>query len=77
MKVQTQIQQETPEEGQRMHRPKCSEYNNKGEDNNLTTLNDKNHQASSKKFRQITRLNSKFSFSCTSYQTKIKHFCLP
>ena len=32
---------------------KCCEYNNKDEDNNLKTLNDKNHQASSQKFRQV------------------------
>ena len=31
---------------------KCCEYNNKNEDNNPKTLNDKNHQASSQKLRQ-------------------------
>ena len=29
------------------------EYNNKDEDKSLNTLNDKNYQASSQKFRQI------------------------
>ena len=46
------VQQETPEEGQRKYQPKC-EYSNKDEDNNPKTLNDKNHQASSQKFRQL------------------------
>ena len=43
---------QTTEEGQRTYRPKrCGNYN-KDEDNSLNTLNDKNHQASSQKFRQ-------------------------
>ena len=33
--------------------PKRCEYNNKDEDNNPNTLNDKNHQATSQKFRQF------------------------
>ena len=40
---------ETSEEGQRIHRPKFSEYNNKEEDNSPKTLNDKNLLASSQK----------------------------
>ena len=32
---------------------KCYECNNKDENNSLKTLNDKNHQASSQKFRQL------------------------
>ena len=44
---------QTPEEGQRTYRMKRCEYNIKDEDNSLKTLNDKNHQASSKKFRQL------------------------
>ena len=40
---------QTPEEGQRTYRPKRCE--NKDEDNSRKTLNDKNHQASSQKFR--------------------------
>ena len=42
---------QTPEEGWRTYRPKrCG--NNK-EDNSPKTLNDKNYQASSQKFRQL------------------------
>ena len=36
------------------YRPKCWGNNNKYEDNSPKTLNDKNHQGSSQKFRQIT-----------------------
>ena len=43
---------QTPEEGGRTYRPKYCGNNNKDEDNSLKTLNDKNHQASSQKFRQ-------------------------
>ena len=42
----------TPEEGWMTDRPK-RKNSNKDEDNNLKTLNDKNHQASSQKFRQL------------------------
>ena len=41
--------QQTPEEGQRK---RCGN-NNKDEDNSPKTLNDKNHQALSQKFRQV------------------------
>ena len=44
---------QTPEEGRRTYRPKRCGNNNKDEDNNPKTLNDKNHQASSQKFRQL------------------------
>ena len=46
--------QQTPEEGRRTYRPKRYGNNNKDEDNSLKTLNDKNQQASSQKFRQQT-----------------------
>ena len=36
------VRQETPEEGQKMHRPKCCEYNHRDKDNSSTTVNDKN-----------------------------------
>ena len=49
--VGSHVQQETPEEGQRTHQPKYCEYNNKDKDNIPKTLNDKNHQALSQKFR--------------------------
>ena len=39
-------------EGRRTYRPKRCGNNNKDEENSPKTLNDKNHQASSKKFRQ-------------------------
>ena len=44
---------QTPEEGGRTYRPKRSRNNNKDEDNSPKTLNDKNHQASSRKFTQL------------------------
>ena len=44
---------QTPEEGQRTYRPKPCGNNNKDEDNSPKTLNDKNHQASSQKLRQL------------------------
>ena len=43
---------QTPE-GQRTYRPKRCGNNNKDEDNSPKTLNNKNHQASSQKFRQL------------------------
>ena len=43
---------QTPEEGRRTYRPKRCRNNNKEEDNNPKTLNDKNQQASSQKFRR-------------------------
>ena len=42
---------QTPEEGQRTYRPKRCGNDNKAEDNSPKTHNDKNHQASSQKFR--------------------------
>ena len=45
---------QTPEEGRRTCRPKCCGNNNKDEDNSPKTLNDKNHQGLSQKFRQQT-----------------------
>ena len=47
--------QQTPEEGRRTYRPKRYGNNNKNEDNSPKTLNDKNHQASSQKFRQLIK----------------------
>ena len=44
---------QTPEEGRRTYRPKRCGNNNKDEDNSPKTLNDKNQQASSQKFRQL------------------------
>ena len=44
---------QTPEEGRMTYRPKRCGNNNKYEDNSLKTLNDKNQQASSQKFRQL------------------------
>ena len=43
---------QTPEEGWRTYRPKRCRNNDKDEDNSPKTLNDKNQQASSQKFRQ-------------------------
>ena len=44
---------QTPEEGGGTYRPKRCGNNNKDEDNNPKNLNDKNHQVSSQKFRQL------------------------
>ena len=44
---------QTPEEGRRTYRPKRCGNNNKNEDNSPKTLKDKNHPASSLKFRQL------------------------
>ena len=47
---------QTPEEGQMTYRRKRCGNNNKDEDNSPKTLNDKNHQASCQKFRQLVFL---------------------
>ena len=47
---------QTPEEGWRTYQLKHCGNNNKAEDNSQKTLNDKNHQASSQKFRQLRSL---------------------
>ena len=52
-RVDSRARQETREDGRRTYRPKCCEYNYQDEDNNPKTLNDKNHQASLQKFRQL------------------------
>ena len=44
---------QTPEEGQGTYQPKRCGNNNKDEDNSPKTLNDKNQQASSQKFKQL------------------------
>ena len=44
---------QAPEEGRRTYRPKHYGNNNIDKDNSPNTLNDKNHQASSQKFRQV------------------------
>ena len=51
-RVGSQVRQ-TPEEGQRTYQSKRCGNNNEDEDNSPKTLNDKNHQASSQKFRQL------------------------
>ena len=47
---------QTPEEGRRTYWPKHCGNNNKDEDNSPKTLNEKNHQALSQKFRQLRNL---------------------
>ena len=47
---------QTPKEGWRTYRPKRCGNNNKDEDNSPKTLNDKNQQASSQKFKQLIPL---------------------
>ena len=51
--IGAQVWQETPKEGLMTYQQKCCEYNYKDEDNSLKTVNHKNHQASSPKFRQL------------------------
>ena len=48
---------QTAEEGRRTYRPKRCGNNNKDEDSSLKTLNDKNQQPSSQKFRQLIGRN--------------------
>ena len=48
----SQVRQ-TPEEGRRTYRPKRCGNNNNDEVYSLKTLNNKNHQASSRKFRLL------------------------
>ena len=50
----SQVRQ-TPEESQRIYPLKHCGNNNKDQDNSLKTLNHKNHQASSQKFRQLIK----------------------
>ena len=47
---------QTPEEGRGIYRPK--HYGNKDKDKSPKTLNDKNHQTSSQKFRQLNLFDS-------------------
>ncbi len=56
--VSSRVRQ-TPEEGRRAYRPKHCGNNNKDEDNSPKTLNDKSHQASSQKFRQLKKVELK------------------
>ena len=58
----------TPKEGQRTYRPKRCINNNKDKDNSLKTLIDKNHQASSQKFRQLLCFSILVSFGFMAYQ---------
>ena len=57
--------QQTPEEGRKTYRPKCCGNSNNDEDNSPKTLNDKNHQASSRKFRQLN--SSQLLIQITNY----------
>ena len=52
------IVRQTPEEGRRTYRSKRCGNNSKDEDNSPKNLNDKNQQASSQKFRQLTKQNN-------------------
>ena len=47
--------QGTPEEGRKIQQLKRWEKNDKDEDNSPKTLTDKNHKASSQKFRQLVK----------------------
>ena len=47
---------QTHEEGRRTYRPKCCGNNNKDENYCPITLNDKNHRASTSKFRKLIHL---------------------
>ena len=76
---------QTPEEGGRTYRPKRRENKNTDEDNSPKTLHDKNHQASSQKFRQLVvvlfnqyllRIMAGGSYNTQNYWSKRKlaHF---
>ena len=54
--VGSRFRRKTPEESRRSYRPKRNEYNNKDGDSNPKTLNGKNHQALSQKFRKLSLL---------------------
>ena len=54
--IDSRVQQETPEEGLKTYQLKHCVYNDKDEDNSIKTLNNKNHQKSSQKFRQGRKL---------------------
>ena len=58
--VDSRVRQ-TPEESRRIYWPKHCRNNNGDEDNSPKTINDKNHQALSEKFRQlmVTMLRSR------------------
>ena len=58
---------QTPEEGRRTYQPKRCRNNNKDEDNSPKTLNDKNHQATSQKIRQLINFISLRIFSLPRY----------
>ena len=62
---------QTPEENRRIYRLKRWGNNNKNKDNSPKTLNDKNHQASSQKFRQL--MNQK----CQEVPMSTCSRCLP
>ena len=64
---------QTPEEGWSTYRPKRCGNNNKDEDNSLKTPNDKNHQASSQKFRQLILYDTE---SLWIYTYRNEHFKL-
>ena len=53
-------------EGRRAHQPKHCKHNNEGEGNSSNILNDKNHQALSQKYRQIS-----LYFTIDSSQNKL------
>ena len=56
------------EKGMRIYRPKHSGNNNKDEDNSPKILNDKNHEASSQKFRQLVNIFIRFGYCLIAYQ---------
>ena len=64
----SQVRQ-TPEEGWRTYQLNHCGNNNKDEDNTLKTLHDKNHQASSQKFRQLT-----LEYTVTVFMKMMKDF---
>ena len=58
---------QTPEEDRWTYQLKRCRNNNKDEDNSLKTLNDKNHQASSQKLRQLTCLSISWTGKMINY----------
>ena len=68
--------QQTPEEGRRTYQPKRYRNNNNDKDNSPKTLNDKNQQASSQKFRQLIKraINKKKKKNIYIYNYSKEHF---
>ena len=64
---------QAPEEGRRTYPKRCGNKN-KVEDNSSKTLNDKNHQGSSQKFRQLERQSNPKVMNLLRRRANVKAF---